>query len=234
MQHLPGHRGGAQQSQNDSCQTIMARTKTNASEWCKHLKDVRLLLTLNKREYPFPNIDVVKVTVERGAYHYRHHRCEAFGDGISLVVDGQEFSGNSLPHFAVKDKFTSQGWKIKVIIALQGVQEIYRFNQPLSWFQFHFFTVPFAHACSDQTVWCNHSRPFFWGVPLSRLTTRWLYCYDRGYPSHAHCLHKGGSCSWQAATETPSDSLSPIGQHSQVCTCFFLCFCGINGSSMQL
>ena len=57
---------------------------------------------------------LLQVSVERGAYHYRTHRCEAFGDGLSLVVDGQEFSGNSLPHFAVKDKFSSQGWKIKV------------------------------------------------------------------------------------------------------------------------
>ena len=54
-----------------------------------------------------------KVKVERCSYHYRHQRCEDFRDAVHLVVDGQENSANSLLHFAVLDKFSSQGWQIK-------------------------------------------------------------------------------------------------------------------------
>jgi hypothetical protein len=55
-----------------------------------------------------------QVRICRAAYHFRCQRCEDFKDGLSLVVDGQEFSSFGLPHFNVFDKLSSQGWKLKV------------------------------------------------------------------------------------------------------------------------
>jgi hypothetical protein len=52
--------------------------------------------------------------MDRAAYHYRAQRCAVFHDGLSLVIDGAEFSSNGLPHFCLLDKMSQQGWKIKV------------------------------------------------------------------------------------------------------------------------
>ena len=52
--------------------------------------------------------------MERAGYHNRILRSVDFGDSLSLVVDAQENSSNSLPHFAQVDKSTEIGWKIQV------------------------------------------------------------------------------------------------------------------------
>jgi hypothetical protein len=102
-----------------------AKTFAGKKLWAEarqlHFNDVRRLLSFVAFADPCKlciNISIFgtgefKVKVERGAYHYRHQRCEDFGDGVSLVDDGQENSSNALPHFALHDKFTTQGWKIK-------------------------------------------------------------------------------------------------------------------------
>jgi len=58
--------------------------------------------------------DTQQERVCRAAYHYRAQRSCDFKDGLSLIVDGCDFSLFGLPHFNCFDKISSQGWKLKV------------------------------------------------------------------------------------------------------------------------
>jgi hypothetical protein len=69
------------------------------------------------------NLPPSQVRVERAGYHYRIQRAIDFGDSISLVVDAQENSSNSLPHFNQADKSTEIGWKIQVLVNESVIRE---------------------------------------------------------------------------------------------------------------
>jgi hypothetical protein len=62
------------------------------------------------------HVSHLQVRIDRAAYHFRCQRCEDFHDGLSLIVDGCDFGLNSLPHFSVLDKFSQEGWKVKVFV----------------------------------------------------------------------------------------------------------------------
>jgi hypothetical protein len=83
------------------------------------IKGIDAVVICNDDDF-FVFLHVLQVRMDRAAYHYRAQRCADFHDGLSLVIDGAEFSSNGLPHFCLLDKFSQQGWKVKVVHGMEN------------------------------------------------------------------------------------------------------------------